>query len=254
MIKSAKKLTLLTNQKPLALHIDFIGLLRLGLTTEDRLEAFSKFLSYSENSGQAFAIPAFTYSFTKNEPFNILNSPSQTGLVTEYLRKTQIPKRTSDGIFSYLIYGKDFVENHFECSDYESFGKRGIAGEIFAKDGWIGSTGGVFRHATEIHFLEKLLNVEYRFDKDFEGDVIDIDGSKKSTTIKYFCRKDLSIRPDFRRFEEDLKKEGLMQIWQFEDIELEIEAVKIRDAYELLKTKIAQDEHYLCIEVDKWIP
>jgi aminoglycoside 3-N-acetyltransferase len=248
------KITQLSSSKPIVLHIDFIGLYRVGDTNEERLKNFSNLMEILGKNSQPIAIPSFSYSYTDNQVFDIKNSPSKTGYVTEYLRKNSAAKRTIDGIFSYLTYSDLFDSRHYEVDDYESFGKNGIAGEIFSKDGWIGAIGGVFRHATEIHFLERLLGVSYRFDKYFSGQTIDEKGESRQNDIKYFCRKDMNIRPDFRNFEADLKKEGLMQTWQFEAPEIEIEAVKIRDAFELLKTKIAKDEHYLCIEVDKWVP
>lgn len=240
--------------KPIVVHIDLIGIYRLGDTNEERLATFSNLMEMLGKNAQPIAIPSFSYSYTDNQVYDVNNSPSKTGFVTEYLRKTTIPKRTNDGIFSYLTYSDSFADNHFQVGDYESFGRKGVAGEIFSKDGWICAIGGVFRYATEIHFLEKLLDVPYRFDKDFAGSMIDGNGRSHQNSIKYFCRKDMTIRPDFKNFETDLKKESLMQTWQFDDVELEIEAVKIRDAYELLKTKIAKNEHYLCIEVDKWVP
>lgn len=243
-----------SKSKKIALHLDFIGLFRLGSTNEERLKNFSNILCLLGSNSQSIAIPSFTYSFTENIPFESSKTPSKTGFVSEYLRNTALPKRTLDGIFSYITYGDSFTERHFEIGDFESFGDDGIAGEVFADDGWIASVGGVFRHATEVHFLEKKLNVSYRYDKDFHGEIIDIEGKGHKSTVRYFCRKDLNIRPDFRKFENDLRDKGLLQTWSFESHELEIEAVKIKDAFELLKTKIAKDEYYLCVEVDKWTP
>ena len=71
MRESVIKMLELSGQAPIALHIDFVGLFRLGNSNEERLEAFARFLCEAGEAGQGIAIPAFSYSFTKNEPFDV---------------------------------------------------------------------------------------------------------------------------------------------------------------------------------------
>ena len=121
---------------PLAIHLNPIGLLRLGKTNEERFAKFNFMLNTVQNNGGNIAIPTYSYSFTSNKIYDVKNTPSELDGLSEYLRKINISKRTMDANFSYLLFGNDFSQRYFQSINYSSFGKDSLIEELFLKDGY----------------------------------------------------------------------------------------------------------------------
>jgi aminoglycoside 3-N-acetyltransferase len=241
-----------TKNKLASIHIDAIGLIRIGETNRERVERFNEIIMQIEKLGGQIMVPSFSYTYPKGEVFDILNTPSEVGLVTEYLRKSHPHKRTVDAFFSYLLFG-DKDSKHFKINDYECFGDDSLISELFAKDGYVCCVGNVFHNTpTEIHYIERLLGVEYRFNKIFKGRIKDCSGDFHDQTIIFYCRKYLNtLFPDMTRLEIDLKRENMFEYWSGQDIELEIQAVSFRKLFEFVKKKLAHDPLYLCSSIEE---
>ena len=194
-------------------------------------------------------VPTFSYSYAGDGPFKWLKTPSKVGIVTEYLRGRHPQRRTVDGMFSYVVYGLDPADQVFDFGSgvYESFGDDSLIARIYLEDGYICCIGDVFHNApTEVHFLERMLKVNYRQDKMFSGSFVGRDFSARQQ-IKFFCR-DLSLNlvPDMTRLEKRLREERLVEFWQVDGLEFYIEAVKIREIFELLKYELTKNPLFLC--------
>ena len=94
-----------TKNNPLIMHINLIGLFRLGHNNEERFNKFNIILNDIQNSGGNIAIPTYSYSYAQNKLYDMKNTPSKLGVVSEYLRKKNVLKRTIDPNFSYLLFG-----------------------------------------------------------------------------------------------------------------------------------------------------
>jgi aminoglycoside 3-N-acetyltransferase len=230
-----------------SIHIDAIGLIRLGHTNQERLERLSQIISSAEQMGGNVMIPTFSYTYPKNEVFNILETPSDVGLVTEFLRKRFPHKRTTDPFFSYLVFGGKGSE-HLEVRDYECFGEKSLIADLFNQDGYICCIGNVFYNTpTEVHYIEKLLGVDYRFDKVFHGTIVDREGKQHQQKTTFYCRKYVDeVFPDMTRLDSDLKKNDMFEYWRDGSMDFEIQAISFRRLYDFIKDKIAQDPGYLC--------
>lgn len=232
--------------KPLFIHINPIGLLRLDRTNIKIYEKFNYFLNEVQNNGGNIAIPTYSYSYTKKEKFDIKNTPSMLDEVSEYLRKMNNLKRTVDANFSYLLFGNGFSNKHLVIDNYNSFGEGSLIEEVFLKDGYLGAVGGALEYLTEIHFLEKKLSVDYRFDKEFSGEIIDHNGFISKQNIIYYCR-DLKSDYDvsFVQLKEDLKKNNLIEIWHIDEYNLKIEVIEFKVVYDFIKKKLIDNKKYL---------
>ena len=121
-------------------------------------------------------VPTYTYSFSSNEDF-LYNQKSVCGMFSEFVRKNDQSERTIDPIFSVSALGyqaKSLTTNISNNSfDDNSFFSRfhSINGKICNFNLNAGSTF--------IHYIERLLNVNYRYDKEFSGNII-------FNTKKYF--------------------------------------------------------------------
>lgn len=235
-----------TKSNPAFIHLDMLGLAKLGRNNVDRLNEFCDLLEKIEKKKGNICIPAYSFSYTKNEDYNILKTPCvNVGAVSEFIREIHPERRTIDAIFSYMIYGDKISGKHFEISDYETFGKGSVMEEVFNLDGYIWAIGGVFKNSTEIHFIEKMLRVSYRYDKIFKGIIIDKDGKPHNQQITYFCKNfDYNLWYDFKNLENDLREDGLIETLKVEDYPLFISGIKFRTLFEYIDKKIREDSKY----------
>lgn len=236
-----------TKNNPAFIHLDMIGIAKLGKNNIERIKEFCGILENIEKKNGNICIPAYTLSYTKSEEYNLLTTPSaNVGAVCEEVRKEFPEKRTVDALFSYTVFGDGISRKHFEISDYESFGHGSLMEEVFNKDGYIWSIGGVFRNSTEIHFIEKLLEIDYRYDKIFNGKIIDRDGKTHDQQIKYFCKKfDYNLAYDFRNLEIELREDGLMETIKAEGFPIFVSGIKFKTLYDYVEIKIRKDKNYL---------
>ena len=197
-------------------------------------------------------IPTFSYTYPKRVAFNLLETPSEVGIITEYVRKKNPLKRTADGMFSYLLYNNDPNSHYYDIGDYEIFGDDSLIGELFNKNGYICCVGGVFDNTpTEVHFLERLLNVPYRFHKTMSGEFIDKNNKSHLQNLLFFCRDfDSNLVSDMTRLEKDLRYDNLIEYWQVEGLDFQIEAVRMKELFKLLKINIEKNPLYVCSSYD----
>ena len=162
------------------------------------------------------------------------------------MRNKNLEKRTTDPNFSYLLFGNSFSKDHFSIQDNSSFGSNSLIEEVFLNDGYIGSIGNVFEHFTEIHYIEKLLKVDYRYDKIFKGESISKNKRKIATSSTFFCANySFKYEPSLQRFKNDIKKSGLIDKWVINDRKFFIEVIKFKSLYEFIKQKLKIDKEYL---------
>jgi aminoglycoside 3-N-acetyltransferase len=232
-----------TKDNPASIHIDLIGLIRLGKSQDEMMDNFYKILMDTQEGGGNIVVPNYTYSLTKNEVFDLNSTPPTIGKVCEYLSKTGV-SRTQDGNFSYLNFSNHFFQEHLQkIESYETFGENSLIDELFESDGYLCALGCGLEF-TEIHYIEKKLNVPYRFNKKFTGKINNgVDEYVQDNT--YFCRDtSLGLRSNFDALYGDLKKEGLIEYWSIDNI-FEVEAIKFRELYTFIKSKLKKNRNYL---------
>ena len=235
-----------TKDRPMALHVSPIGLIRLGVNNDKRFNRLNQFLNEVHKHNGNIALPTFSYSYVNNEIYNMQNTCSRLDVVSEYLRKKNKLKRTADPNFSYLLFGNNFSNEHFKVQNYNSFGNNSLIDELYTKDGYLGAIGGILEHLTEIHYLERRIKVHYRSDKIFEGVTIDRNKDQKTTSVEYFCRfLDSDYVPSFAKLKQDLRKYNIVKKWHIEKYNLRIEVVKFKDVLSLIKDKIKDNPEYL---------
>lgn len=235
-----------TRDNPAFIHLDMLGLAKLESSNDKRMLEFEKIIADTVRSGGNICIPSYSLSYTKNEEYNMLSTPSvNVGAVSEYIRENNFRKRTVDALFSYIILGNKISGKHFETGDYESFGGSSVIEEVFNKDGYVCAIGGVFKNSTEIHFIEKLLEVNYRHNKNFTGHITDLSGYKSDQQVTYFCKKfDYNLWYDFKELENDLRDDGLMETIKVEGFPLFITGIRFRLLYDYIEQKIRKDINY----------
>jgi aminoglycoside 3-N-acetyltransferase len=156
-------------------------------------------------------MPTFSYSFTDNKPFDVLNTPSRVGMVTEYFRRLPEVKRSPDPIFSVAAKGR-MADDLTSIPVGECFGGKSVFAALRRLNchviclGCSLSNGGTF-----VHYVEKSHTVDYRYDKEFHGTLIWPDGRSTRETAVYYVR-DLQRQSvvNLRRFQGRLEAKGLL--------------------------------------------
>lgn len=136
----------------------------------------------------AFVMPTFSYTFPEKGVFDKHKTPSVCGMLSEIVRLLPEAVRSDDPIFSVAALGGKAVAMTENISQ-ESFGRNSFWDRLYQSDGVVLNMN-FGAAATYFHYIEKSLNVPYRFDKVFETQVRD-NGIVKVRPTTYFCR-DLS--------------------------------------------------------------
>lgn len=145
------------------------------------LEAFQEVLG----SEGTLVVPTYTYSFCKHQIFDPDVTPSTCGGWSEFVRLRPGAVRSHEPIFSVAAIGPK-AEDLTRDMPQECFGPNSIWDRLLKHDAVICNLN-VWVISTFIHYVEKTLNVPYRFDKLFPG-VISHRGVQRKTASVYFCQ------------------------------------------------------------------
>lgn len=149
------------------------------------LQTIIEILKESVGIEGTIIMPAFTYSFCKNEVFDLYNTRSTVGALTEFFRKQPDVKRTIHPIFSSAIWGKH--QEEFLNISKDSFCEDSIFGKLHKLKGKIVFFGAPFQSCTFIHHIEQTHGVPYRYMKKFKG-IIKKDDIEHQDEYSYLVR------------------------------------------------------------------
>lgn len=154
--------------------------------------------------------PTFTFSYGNREDFDVRNSKCKMGMLNEYARQRPDAIRSLDPLMSVCVIGE-----HKELalvSGNKSLGEGSFFDRFHqienARILFFGSQLGQCH--THMHYVEEHLRVPYRYDKKFEGHIIDYDGNcTEDERILYVKYRDVQpgVPP---AFEEELIKQHLL--------------------------------------------
>ena len=187
-------------------------------------------------------VPTFTYSYCNHEDYDVLNSKTSMGALNEYIRKQEGRYRTLDPLLS-LSVPVD-LEAKFNHLSNHSLGVGSALDVIHQMDGikflFFGARlGNCF---TYVHYLEKMLDVPYRFDMSFQGNTIDAMGINQTTT-QYIHTACYGVKPaDYYYFEDELQDKGMLRKQKL--VNSSVACISEKDAYQEIKKKVETDINY----------
>ena len=187
--------------------------------------------------------PTFTFSFCNNEDYNIDSSKSSMGALSEYVRKLGGRYRTDDPLLSVSV--PDNLHSMFSRISAHSLGE-GSALDLLHKmdDVKFLFFGAVMAECfTYVHYVEKMLDVPYRFDMPFEGKIIYPDG--RTVIKRQFIHTQcggvrLPSRYDY--FEAMLEGKGMLKKRRVGNRYLA--CLSEQDAYRMIVESIRKDVNY----------
>ncbi len=180
---------------------------------EERLKVlFDEIMRYLGPRG-TLVVPAFSYSFTRGETFDVLNSPSIVGTFSEQFRLIYPNKRSKHPIFSVTaigLYEKEFVNS---CVT-DCFGEHTCFQLVHKLGGKLMNLGCDLM-LTYTHYCEQMFGVSYRYFKNFNGSVIDLGGEYQLTTQYFVGNRDISYSLNLGRLKKTLLSKEELRIVPF---------------------------------------
>lgn len=154
--------------------------------------------------------PTYNFGFTKGETFDVRNTKSETGILTEIARQRKGAVRTGHPLFSFAVIGHH-SEKFTGLENYSAFGIDSpfarlmqLAGKIAAID-----VAGEFC-MTFYHYVEEMEKAPNRYHKVFRGRYIDAEGNESIREFNLFARNlEMNVETDVRPMEEYLWQKGL---------------------------------------------
>jgi len=167
------------------------ALFSLGLIEGGISGFYRTLLDYLGPEG-TLIVPTFTYSFRRNEVFDVVNSPSakSIGIFSEFVRIQPDAVRCPDPLFSMAAVGANAKEMMLRQSDAcfgigSTYARLFDANVLFMALGITYSTGlSGFMH------IEKLAGVPYRKDEKLFGISRDVNGVELQDSAIHFARRE----------------------------------------------------------------
>ena len=178
----------------------------IELTPEDVLNS----LIMATGDKGTLVFPTFNFEFTKGVTFDIRNTKSETGALTECARLHRDSVRTGHPLFSFAAMGYH-VDKFRGLYNYSAFG----IDSPFAKVIQLGGKIAVIDVPGEIcmtffHYVEEMENAPNRYHKIFKGKYIDYDGSETEREYNLYARNlEMKVKTDVKLMEEILWEKKL---------------------------------------------
>lgn len=193
-------------------------------------------------------VPTFTYSFCNGEEYDVKSSKTSMGAFNEYVRKMNGRYRTEDPLLSLSvpIEWKKYFE---EYDGSHSLGEGGGLDAVHHMDGikflFLGAD--MADCFTYVHYVEKVLDVPYRFDMLFHGIVIDEEGNRKERDqfIHTQCYG-VKLPERYDYFEEELAADGILRKERIGD--KFICCLSEKAAFQEISKRIRKNIHYFLRE------
>jgi len=197
-------------------------------------------------------IPSFSYSWgddSSDKVFDIINTPSKVGIFSEFMREQSNVERTLDPMFSYLIFGNNSA-NIAKVAGKNTFGPDGIYQYLYENNAKLISFGlnkydPTFIHYAEQYYHQNIHKLDYRYIKEFNGEIINFSGDTFQDKQHCFSRI-LERYGDWDFYDKNLisalKKEKLLQ-----DIIIGGGIVRVSDAESVFNASLkglSEDKHF----------
>ena len=157
-------------------------------------------------------LPLFNFDFTSGVVFDIRNTPSQMGALTEAGRSRPGAVRTGHPIYSFAVIGRH-AERFGGVENFSGYGPDSPFAMLRDFGGRIGVLDLPDQHSmTFYHHVEEMKAAPWRFHKIFEGDYIGWDGVCSTRRFGLFVRDlDRGVVTDVDVMGEVLWSRGLYQ-------------------------------------------
>ena len=167
-------------------NIGFFGRLKDRNDANSYCDAFKAAILQVIGIEGTLVVPTFSYSFCNGQMFDRHKTRSVCGMFSEFIRQNPDSLRSDDANFSISAIGK-YARYFTDNATSHSFGTNSFWERFLHHNGKLCRFNLDANYMTFLHYVEKLLNVSYRYDKIFKGKSI-IDGCEVEKTFAHFVR------------------------------------------------------------------
>lgn len=150
-------------------------------------------------------VPTFTFSFCDGEPFDIRSTPSEMGVLSEYIRQHKDSIRSPHPMQSIAGIGYR-AEETCKRDTRTAYSADGPIEHLYDRGAKVLCLGVPFM-SSPLHYVEEQCEVPYRYWKEFEGEYTDRSGKTRVATYEMYVR-DLDLDPTV---EEDIVKDNMSE-------------------------------------------
>lgn len=189
-------------------------------------------------------MPTFNFDFNDGAPWDVRNTPSKMGVLTELVRQDPRAKRVFHPFYSFAIIGKyaDELTRERYKSSYE---RNSLFGKLRDLNGKIMIIGLDYTHSlTFIHHVEQMEGVDYRFLKGFTGQVTDENGNTYTDTFYMLVRdRDRGVITEVNPMGALLEARGVVTVRQVGDATVRL--MQANETYRVIAEEMKRDPFLL---------
>jgi aminoglycoside 3-N-acetyltransferase len=238
------------------------GFRELGVAEGDTLLVHSSYKSFGEVDGGPLTViraleaalgtdrdgtlimPTFNFDFNKGVPWDVRTTPSKMGVLTEMVRTDPRAKRVFHPFYSFAILGKH-AEMLGSLRYKSSYERNSVFGKLRDLDGKIMVIGLSYTNSmTFFHHIEQMEGVDYRFLKQFTGEVTDENGTTYTDTFEMLVRDiDKGVITEVDPMGELMEQAGVIKSVKIG--EADVKLMKANEVYEFTAREMRRDPHLL---------
>lgn len=189
-------------------------------------------------------MPTFNFGFNKGEPWDVRTTPSKMGVLTELVRTDPRAKRVFHPFYSFAVLGKhaEMLGSLRYKSAYE---RNSVFGKLRDLDGKIMIIGLSYTNSmTFFHHIEQMEGVDYRYLKQFTGQVTDENGNTYTDTFEMLVRDiDKGVVTEVDPMGALMEQAGIVKICKIG--EADVKLMKANEVYEFTAREMKRDPHLL---------
>src|SRR5689334_16488511 len=236
------------------------GFRELGVADEYTLHVNSSYKSLGEVEGGpqtvvraletalgaegTLIMPTFNFDFNKGVPWDVRKTRSKMGALTEVVRIDPRAKRVFHPFYSFAVLGKhaEMLGSLRYKSAYE---RNSVFGKLRDLDGKIMVIGLSYNDSmTFFHHIEQMEGVDYRFLKQFTGEVTDVNGNTYTDTFEMLVRDiDKGVMTMVNPMGALMEQASIVKIREIG--EAEVKLMKANEVYEFTAREMKRDPHLL---------
>lgn len=229
-------------------NIGFFGKLEGANSKEEYYHIFKNAIFDVIGKEGTIIVPTFSYSYCNGKIFDKLTTPSVCGLLSEMLRLDIEAVRSEDPNFSVCAIGKK-AEQYINNISNHPFGHNSFFDRFYNDNGIICNFN-FDAGSTFVHYVEKMLNVDYRYDKAFKGFSNVNDELIESIYYHFVYDKDIiEDTPTMTKLDKEARKRDLLKTVNLG--KGQILSISAYDTFELIKTSLIEDPYLLRVGKDK---
>lgn len=236
------------------------GFRELGIEAGDTLLVHSSYKSFGPVEGGpqtviralesalgregTLIMPTFNFDFNKGAPWDVRTTPSKMGVLTELVRQDPRARRVFHPFYSFAVLGKhaEMLGGLHYKSAYE---RNSVFGRLRDLDGKIMVVGLSYTNSmTFFHHIEQMEGVDYRFLKQFTGEVTDETGNTYTDTFEMLVRDiDKGVITEVDPMGYLMEEKGIIEVRRIG--EADVKLMRAIEVYEFTAREMRRDPHLL---------